>query len=331
MAGRISFGGDTFTSQTGESVLDCLSRNGMSVPHSCKSGVCQSCLLLAVNGEVPEAAQTGLKPAYKKQKLFLACQCPADHDLSVKLPDDGGLNIRAIVIGKYMLNHNVMRLELAPESGFACEPGQYLTLLNSDGLARSYSVANDPVKDGRIEFHVRLLKDGLMSNFLKEKIETGDAVIVRGPAGNCFYLPEEGRDYPIVLAGTGTGLAPLYGIVKQALAQGHTGEIQLFHGALDEADLYLVRQLQDLAADQSNFRYMPCVLQGEPDRFYVKGNIQDIVMSAMPGDKMRTRLFLCGAPEMVNALKRKAFLSGLASRHIFADAFLPTKSASIAA
>jgi NAD(P)H-flavin reductase len=134
-----------------------------------------------------------------------------------------------------------------------------------------------------------------------------------------------------VLAGTGTGLAPLYGIAKQALAQGHKGEIQLFHGALDEADLYLVRELQSLAADHSNFRYVPCVLRGETDRFYVKGNIQDIVMSAVPDDKIRTRLFLCGAPEMVNALKRKAFLSGLASQHIFADAFLPTKSASIAA
>jgi CDP-4-dehydro-6-deoxyglucose reductase len=194
MAGRISFGGDTFASKPGESVLDCLSRNGMSVPHSCKSGVCQSCLMQAVNGEVPEAAQTGLKPGYKKQQLFLACQCLVDHDLSVKLPDDGGLNMRAIVIGKDMLNHNVMRLELTPESGFVCEPGQYLTLLNHDGLARSYSVANDPVKDGRVEFHVRLLKDGLMSNFLKEQIEIGDAVIVRGPAGNCFYVPDEGRE-----------------------------------------------------------------------------------------------------------------------------------------
>lgn len=251
--------------------------------------------------------------------------------MSVKLPDGGGLNTRGTIVGKEMLNHNVMRLELAPEGGFACEPGQYITLLNSDGLARSYSVANDPVKEGRIELHIRLLNDGLMSAFLKEKVGLGDSLTVRGPAGNCFYVCEEGRDYPIMLAGTGTGLAPLYGITKQALAQGHKGEVQLFHGALQDADLYLVPQLQTLAAEHPNFRYAPCVLKGDPGQFYLPGNLEEIVMSALPTDKTQTRLFLCGAPEMVNALKRKAFLSGLASKHIFADAFLPTKSAPAAA
>ncbi len=282
-------------------------------------------------GDVLVSAQTGLRLAYKQKNLILACQYVPDHDVSVKLPDGGGLDTRAIVASKEMLNTTVMRIELTPEGGFVCEPGQYLTLINNDGLARSYSVANDPCRDGRIELHIRLLRDGLMSNFLKEKIKLGDSLTVRGPAGHCFYVAEEGSDYPIVLAGTGTGLAPLYGIAKQALAKGHRGEIQLFHGALDEADLYLIPQLRKLGADFHNFHYAPCVLRGESDRFYRQGNIQDIVMSALPIEKSRTRLFLCGAPEMVNALKRKAFLGGLASKHIFADAFLPTKTATIAA
>jgi CDP-4-dehydro-6-deoxyglucose reductase len=325
MAVRIFFGGDSFVSESDESVLDCLSRNGASVPHSCKSGVCQSCLMRSSDGNLSEAAQQGLKPAYKKQNLFLACQYKPEHDLVVELPDGGGLDSRGTVVGKDMLNHNVLRLELAPESGFVCEPGQYITLINDDGLARSYSVANDPAREGRIELHIRLLTDGSMSVFLKEKATLGDNLKIRGPAGSCFYVREEGDDYPMVLAGTGTGLAPLYGIAKQALAQGHQGEIQLFHGALQDTDLYLVPQLQNLASAHPNFRYVPCVLTGEPGQFYRQGNIQEIVMSAMPSDKSRTRLFLCGAPETVNALKRTAFLSGLASRHIFADAFLPTQ------
>lgn len=328
MAVRISFGDSRFVSNNDETVLDCLSRNGVSVPHSCRSGVCQSCLMQVTAGEVPEVAQKGLKTTYKKQNLFLACQCKPESDLSVKLPEEAGIDQRAIVVGKEMLNHNVMRLELRPGTEFSCEPGQYLTLINGEGIARSYSVANDPVREGHIELHIRLLKDGLMSNFLKEKVALSDSVTIRGPAGNCFYVAEEGPDYPIVLAGTGTGLAPLYGIARQALAQDHKGEIQLFHGALQDVDLYLVPQLQKLAAEFPNFTYAPCVLRGEPGQFYRPGNIEEIVLSAMPTDKSHARLFLCGAPEMVNALKRKAFLGGVASKHIFADAFLPTKAAS---
>ena len=330
MSARISFSGNSFVSNKDESVLDCLSRNGVSVPHSCKSGVCQSCLMQVTAGEVPEAAKKGLKPTYIKQALFLACQCWPEQDLGVKLPDGGGIDTRGIIVGKEMLNQNVMRLVLMPEGEFTCEPGQYLTLINDDGVARSYSVANDPVGEGHIELHIRLLKDGVMSNFLRDKAELRGSVIVRGPAGNCFYVGEEDRDYPIVLAGTGTGLAPIYGVAKQALAQGHKGEIQLFHGALQDVDLYLVPQLQKLAESHPNFHYAPCVLNGDTGKFYLPGNIEDIVMAAMPTDKARTRLFLCGAPEMVSALKRKAFLSGLASKHIFADAFLPSKDMSIA-
>jgi NAD(P)H-flavin reductase len=136
---------------------------------------------------------------------------------------------------------------------------------------------------------------------------------------------EDDADFPIVLAGTGTGLAPLYGITKQALALGHKGDVHLFHGALHDSDLYLVPQLQALAREHSNFRYVPCVLKGEAGKFYLPGNIEEIALSAMPVEKNRTRMFLCGAPEMVNALKRKAFMGGLASKHIFVDAFLPSQ------
>ncbi len=329
MAVRISIGDTSFLSQDGESLLDCLSRNGVSVPHSCRSGVCQSCLMQVTAGPAPEAAQIGLKPTLQQQKFVLACQCKSDQDISVAFPGAAGGDLPAVIAGKDRLNHNVLRLYLKPDGDFSCEPGQYLTLINRDGVARSYSVANDPARDGHIELHIRLLKDGLMSGFI-EKAGIGEPVTIRGPAGSCFYVRGDGA-YPIVLAGTGTGLAPLYGVARQALAHGHTGEIRLLHGALREADLYLVAELQDLALRHPNFHYIPCVLKGEAERFYRAGNIEEITMSILPGDKSRTHLFLCGAPEFVTALKRKAFLGGVASKHIFSDAFLPTKSAPVAA
>ena len=330
MSARIFYGASRYEVGEGESVLDCLTRHGVSVPHSCRSGVCHSCLMHAGEGAIPESAQNGLKPAYKKQNLFLACQCIPETDMSVGPPDGVALDTDAVITAKDMLNAAVMRLRLATPTPYECEPGQYLTLINAAGLARSYSVANDPRQDHFIELHVRLMKDGAMSNFLLAS-DPGEPFVVRGPAGSCFYVPEEGDDYPIVLAATGTGLAPIYGVLRAALARGHLGPLQLFHGALREAELYYVAELQALAADHPNVRYVPCVLEGEQGRFYTAGHIEAAVMDALPADKDATRLFLCGAPDFVNSLRRKAFLGGLASKHIFADAFLPAKPFATAA
>lgn len=324
MGNTLNYKNNCYTLTDKESVLDCLLREDLNVPHSCKSGVCQSCIMQAVDGEIPEKAQEGLKPTFKKRKLFLACQCFPSGDMTISNADDAGLDIKASINEIISLNHNVIKVCLTPAEKFECEPGQYLTMINPDGIARSYSIANNPEKDKFIELHIRLIENGLMSQWLKNA-DIGCEVVLRGPAGNCFYSSDEGNDYPIVMAGTGTGLAPLYGIVFDALAKGHKGQIKLFHGALNEADLYLIDALQELDKNNENFTYVPCVLNGEDGKFYQTGDIQQITMVAVPDDKANVRLFLCGAPEMVNSLKTKAFLGGLSSKNIYADAFLPSK------
>jgi NAD(P)H-flavin reductase len=326
MGGRIFYAGKFYDLENGETVLDGLSRRGLDLPHSCKSGICQSCLMQAVSGAIPEAAQTGLTSGYKKQNLFLACQCRPAEDMDIRLPGEAGLDVPVSIQSMEMLNHNVMRLVLKAAEEFSCEPGQYLSLINGQGVARSYSVANDPGKDGYIALHIRFIKDGKMSGWLENEAELGNALNIRGPAGNCFYTKEDSDDYPLVLAGTGTGLAPLFGILNRALEGRHKGDIHLYHGALRREDLYYVDELRALSERHDRFHYTPCVLNGREGTFYKAGNIEDIVMSALPENKSQTRLFLCGAPEMVNSLKKKAFLSGLASKHIFADAFLPSKA-----
>jgi len=325
MAARILFRDRSLVSEEGESILDCLSRNGINIPHSCQSGVCQSCLMQLNGGETQPEAQNGLKPTLQKRGLFLACQFKPKADVVIDLPDSFGIESPAVVASKEMLNHNVLRLILRPRETFVCEPGQYITVINCDMVARSYSIANNPAKEGLIELHIRLIEEGRMSVFVRDRLKVGDALTLRGPAGTCFYVPEDGTDYPIVLAGTGTGLAPLIGIAKQALGCGHLGDIQLFHGALQPADLYLSAELSQLSGSYNNFRYNPCVLKGQSGKHYLSGDVCELVIAALPPNKTATRLFLCGAPDLVNTMRRKAFLAGIASKHIFADPFLPSK------
>jgi hypothetical protein len=154
-------------------------------------------------GSMQPEVRKGLKPTLQKRSMFLACQLKPASNVVIGLPDNAGIDCLVIAVSKVMLNHNVLQLALKPQAPFACEPGLYITVMNDAGVARSYSVANNPAVDDHIELHIRLLADGLLSGYVRDHLKVGDSLTLRGPAGTCFYVPEEGSDYAIVSAGTG--------------------------------------------------------------------------------------------------------------------------------
>lgn len=317
MSGRVTYGGSTFALAEGESVLDGLLRQGAAIPHSCKAGSCGSCLMRSVEGTVPERAQSGLKDSWKSRGYFLACVCRPEGDLTVASAD-GETRVEARITGLEPLSGDVLRVRVACATPLEFRAGQYVTLLRADGLARSYSIASLP-EEGDLELHVRRVPQGRMSGWLHAEASPGDGVQVQGPLGECFYTPGN-PDQPLLLAGTGTGLAPLWGILRDALAQGHRGPIHLFHGALRSDGLYLVKELERLAKEFSQVEYTPSVLSDS-------GAPLDRVVRELRPKLQGWRAFLCGDPGVVNQLRKVVFLAGVASREIHADAFLPSPAA----
>ena len=309
----IDYEGQRYTLLDNESVLDALLRNGLTIAHSCKAGSCGSCLMRSSGGVVPSASQASLKDSWKAQGYFLACVCRPDNDLQLtKVGTDGQLG--ATITELDLLSNDVLRVRLRCDEPFAFRAGQYVALLRDDGIARSYSIASLP-DESYIELHVRKVAGGNMSGWLHDVARIGDRVFVRGPLGDCFYVPGN-EDQPMLLVGTGTGLAPLYGILRDALRHGHRGPIHLFHGALHRGGLYLMDELRRLVHAHSHVAYTPAVLEEH-------GPLDQVVLTHFPKLK-GWRGFVCGDPKIVQVLKKKLFLSGMASRDIYADAFLPT-------
>jgi NAD(P)H-flavin reductase/ferredoxin len=308
----VRFGDFASELQDNETALDALIRSGAPVAYSCKAGSCGSCMLRAVEGSVPAAAQAGLKDSWKAQRYFLPCVCHPESDLSV-LPVGVDAQGPAVVTAIEPLTADVLRVRLRCAEPFEVHPGQYVTVFRPDGLGRSYSIAAVP-GNGELELHVRCLPDGKMSEWLRNEARAGDTVRVLGPSGECFYVP--GRpEQPLLLVGTGTGLAPLYGILHDALAHGHTGPIHLVHGAVRAAGLYLCDEMTHLANKHENLHYTPTTLEAD-------GPIDLFVLQRFP-KTAGFRAFLCGDPTIVQKLRKKLFLGGMDFKEIYADAFLP--------
>lgn len=316
---RIHYEGKVYEGNAGESVLDSLLRHGLNVPYSCKAGACQTCLMQARDGAVPVKSQTGLKETLAAQKYFLACVCHPEGDLHVCAAGDE-TKVSATVTLIEDIGANVLRVKLECAQPLGHRAGQYLSLQREDGLARSYSIASRP-EDGLLELHIRMIPNGAMSGWLKTEAKPGAKVRVQGPSGHCFYVAGK-PEQALLLVGTGTGLAPLYGIVQDALAHGHTGPIVLYHGARNPSGLYLIRELKELAAKHANFTYNACVMDDASDGLL--GGALDAVLLAREKNLSQTRIFLCGDPALVMGLRKKLFMAGASLKQIFADAFLPS-------
>ena len=321
---QLKYKDNIFNVSAGSTVLDTLLENGHDIPNNCRAGACQSCVMQLTKGKVPEQAQKGLKDSHKAKGFFLACSCKPEEDIDIQLPDTEQLKVKATVTQLNKLSADVIELTIQTAEAVEYRTGQYVTLWRDDLLARSYSLASLPNDDKTLSFHIKHIPDGKFSSWVHHELQPGDELFVQGPAGDCFYTsgnPEQS----LLLVGTGTGLAPLYGIVNDAIQQGHSGEIHLIHGALNPSGLYLMDDLSELELKYENIKYHPCVLNDE-ENMASKIIEEDIsrVMSRVAPKPTGWKTFLCGDEEFVNKSRKQVFLAGCNMKDIYADPFIRT-------
>lgn len=305
--------------QEGDSVLDALLKEQIDIPHGCRAGNCQSCMVKSLEGSPPIAAQKGLKDVLQHQNHFLACLCYPQQDMVISVTPPADYFTEATVIGKEFLNAETVLLTLHAKQALDFHAGQFVNLKRADGLVRRYSIANNRAHTHKLTFHIRRLTGGRFSEWAHRELGIGDSLAVSDPQGLCYYLPNR-LEQNMLLIGTGSGLAPLAGIISEALHHGHGGAIHLFHGSREFDGLYWIEEMRQLSKQYRNFHYTPCVSGGDAPESIAKGRANEVAMSILPSLK-DWRVYLCGHPDMVQQSRIQAFLKGAASQNIYTDAF----------
>ena len=157
---------------------------------------------------------------------------------------------------------------------------------------------------------------GVCSNYLCD-LKVGDEVLVSGPAGKRFLLPERPADHDYVFIATGTGIAPFYGMVRELL-QGPGGpnpsRIHLVMGTPYTTDLLYDEFFRALADEHEQFQYHPVISRSDIRREYVDRYIDrcmDETFRGMFADP-RTLMYMCGLEGMESGMYRMLAKHGLA-------------------
>ncbi|MEM7576438.1 MAG: ferredoxin--NADP reductase [Planctomycetota bacterium] len=213
------------------------------------------------------------------------------------------------------------------------KPGQYATLglhgpPPGDGkpaklIRRMYSVASSPVDHEHVSFYIVQVDQGALTPSLFD-LKPGDTLFMAERFGGHFTLDPVPPDHHVVCVGTGTGLAPF-----RAMYLTHNNDTPkrwnrfvLLDGCRTAADLAYHDELQDAAAADPDFTYLPTVTREPPDSGYAghRGRVTDLLkpdvfpdLAGFSLDPANTSVLLCGNPAMIDQVEAELTGAGFAT------------------
>ena len=140
--------------------------------------------------------------------------------------------------------------EVPPElqEAFTYEAGQFCSFrveVGGQSLVRCYSMCSAPALGEPLQVTVKRVPDGAVSNWLNDHLHEGDELEAAPPTG--FFQLDAGDGDVVALAG-GSGITPVFSIVKTALATTDR-RVRLLYANRDGDSIIFAAELERLAAE----------------------------------------------------------------------------------
>ncbi|MBS3140142.1 hypothetical protein J4479_03995 [Candidatus Woesearchaeota archaeon] len=219
-------------------------------------------------------------------------------------------NFNAKLISKENLTSDALLLSFKSPDEFFFKAGQFVTLILKAGNAqkpRSYSILNPPSERGKLDLGVKLVDGGFASEIFRN-LKAGDEIAVKGPFGHFVFDDKTGNDHWFI--GAGTGIAPLYSMIKEHLLHHPAKKFRLIMGYKTASDLLFHEELLSFKARYNNFEYIPVLSRSAWNGR--KGHAQDHL-----GEDLQNKTFyICGLKELVLETKELLLNKGVDPQNI---------------
>jgi ferredoxin-NAD(P)+ reductase (naphthalene dioxygenase ferredoxin-specific) len=314
------------TIQSGQNLLDVLRENAVPISYSCMSGRCGTCRCKVTQGQVQHSGPENGRPEMEQDAYVLACQSVLTDSCTIEIPDMDEVVVHPakIIKGTVMaietLTHDIRRLRIKPAKPMAFSPGQYASLQFTPDHIRPYSWAGLP-DDEEMEFQIRQVPGGRVTDYVFSTLKVGDAVRISGPLGTA-YLRQK-HTGPMLCVGGGTGIAPIVSIVRGAMAADMHNPVHVYFGVRSQEDSYDLERLRRIAQEHGNMTLHVVVATGPVSDDQRSGLVTDAIQADLPDLKNFVGYF-CGAPAMVEALTSLVQSLAMPLDKIHADAFYPS-------
>ena len=324
--------------EEGQTILDAALRQGIYLPHACCHGLCATCKVSVVDGEVEhgEASPFALMDFERDGGKTLACCATLQGDVTIEADVDEEPDARSIPVRDFQ--GRVTRIEqLTPsirgvfaelDEPMEFQAGQYVNFAIPDqGCSRPFSLANPPSKGREIELNVRIVAGGMGTGYIHNELKVGDPVSITGPYGRFFV--RKSANLPMIFMAGGSGLSSPQSMILDLIEQGSELPITLVYGQRTRAELYYHDEFRALARAHGHFAYVPA-LSAEPagsDWDGFRGFVHEAAKAHFGNDFRGHKAYLCGPPLMIDACITTLMQGRLFERDIYMEKFISAADA----
>lgn len=318
-----------YTVKGGSSLLDTLRSEKIFIPSACGGkGSCGYCKVVVHEGGGPVLATE--KPLLTAEELKtntrLSCQCKVKQNIKIEIPDEL-FNVKeySVTVAKMeQLTSTIkkLRFDLGDEE-ISFKPGQYVQLKapayegNDEEVYRAYSIASSVNDKHAIELLIGFT-GGIATTYVHQHLKEGDTAHINGPYGEFYYHEDDGG--PIILAGAGTGMAPIMSILQYMADNNIMRETVFFFGAKTMNDLFLVNSIKGFE-EKLNLKFIPTLSREEsPQWTGEKGRVPNAIDKYIEKGGNYSA-YLCGSPAMIDSIVEALVKKDIPVEKIYYDKF----------
>ena len=214
-----------------------------------------------------------------------------------------------------------LEVELADGEHIDFSPGQYVNItVPGTESSRSYSMSSTPNELPTLEFYIRLLDNGAMSDYLRTQAKPDDVLTLEGPYGR--FCADLNKATPMLFIAGGTGLSPVLSLIRQARNRvGRKPPMLLSFGCATQSRLFADETLTLLSSWTPSLDIRIHVEDGSSNEFASGNPVTGLTTNDVHPD---TQAFICGPPGMVQAAHNHLLGIGVKEERIHYEQFTPS-------
>ena len=211
-----------------------------------------------------------------------------------------------------------------PERLFSYKPGQFMTIeveIGGRKVRRNYTIASSPSRPHLIEITVKRIASGLVSSWLHEHLNEGDALhaVIANGKFTCWDIQAE----KTLLLSAGVGITPVMSMARWQADLCADVDAVFFHSARTPADIVFRKELELLRGPR--FKVMITCTRPTLDEDWtgLRGRVDATMLTTAVPDFRERVVFMCGPDSYMETMRATLIEAGCPPGQIHQESFGP--------